>query len=157
MSPAPERVIVAGGGPVGLLTALGLARAGVPVLVIEQEPALTVDLRAGSYHPPTLEAMAPYGITARMLERGIQVPRWQIRDRKNPEWIANWDLGLIADLTPYPYRFHLEQHRLTPIILDFLQREPLAEVQFDARFVDVAQTAGGVHVTYERDGVSVAV
>src|SRR5271155_2610909 len=136
MNGSRERVIVAGAGPVGLMTALGLARAGVPVLLIEQEPALTVDLRAGSYHPPPLEAMAPYGITARMLERGIAVPRWQIRDRKNPDWIANWDLGLIADLTPYPYRLHLEQHHLTPIILDVLSREPLAEVRFHARFVD---------------------
>jgi 3-(3-hydroxy-phenyl)propionate hydroxylase len=157
MNGARERVIVAGGGPVGLMTALGLAHAGVPVLLIEQEPALTVDLRAGSYHPPTLEAMAPYGITARMLERGIKVRHWQIRDRKNPEWVANWDLGLIADLTPYPYRFHLEQHQLTPIILDFLRQEPLAEVQFGARFVDVKQTDGGVRVTYERNGATEAV
>lgn len=155
MSPDGARVIVAGGGPVGLMTALGLAHAGVPVLLIEQEPALTVDLRAGSYHPPTLEAMAPYGITARMQERGIRVPHWQIRDRKNPAWIANWDLGLIADLTPYPYRFHLEQHRLTPIMLDFLRREPLAEVQFGACFTGLTQTETGVRVTYERDGATV--
>jgi len=147
-----ERVIVAGGGPVGLMTALGLAHAGVAVLLIEQEPALTIDLRAGSYHPPTLEAMAPYGITARMLEQGIKVRHWQIRDRRHPEWVANWDLDLIADLTPYPYRLHLEQHRLTPIILDFLRREPLAEVQFNARFVDVMQTGDGVRVSYERAG-----
>jgi 3-(3-hydroxy-phenyl)propionate hydroxylase len=75
MSGGLDRVIVAGGGPVGLLTALGLAHAGVPVVLIEQEPRLTIDLRAGSYHPPTLEAMAPYGITARMHERGIVVIR----------------------------------------------------------------------------------
>jgi 3-(3-hydroxy-phenyl)propionate hydroxylase len=154
MSGARERVIVAGGGPVGLMTALGLAHAGVPVLLIEQEPALTVDLRAGSYHPPTLEAMAPYGITDRMLERGIKVRHWQIRDRKNPEWVANWDLGLLADLTPYPFRFHLEQHQLTPIILEFLRQEPLAEVQFGARFVDLRQTGDGVRVTYERNGAT---
>lgn len=154
MNGGRERVIVAGAGPVGLMTALGLAHAGVPVLLLEAEPALTVDLRAGSYHPPTLEAMAPYGITARMLERGIKVPHWQIRDRKNPAWIANWDLGLIADLTPYPYRFHLEQHQLTPIILDFVRQEPLAEVRFGARFVDASQTGDGVRVIYERDGVS---
>ncbi len=154
MNGARRRVIVAGGGPVGLMTALGLAHAGVPVLLIEQEPALTVDLRAGSYHPPTLEAMAPYGITARMLERGIKVRHWQIRDRKNPAWVANWDLGLIADLTPYPYRFHLEQHQLTPIILDILRREPLAEVRFGARFVDVAQTDDAVRVTCEHDGAT---
>jgi 3-(3-hydroxy-phenyl)propionate hydroxylase len=126
----------------------------VPVLLIEQEPALTVDLRAGSYHPPTLEALAPYGITAKMHERGIKVRHWQIRDRVYPDWVANWDLELIADLTPYPYRFHLEQHQLTPIILDFLRREPLAEVRFSTRFTGVTQDADGVHVTVEANGAS---
>ncbi len=157
MSFASRRVIVAGGGPVGLMTAIGLAREGVPVLLIEQEPALTVDLRAGSYHPPTLEAMAPYGITDRMHERGIPVRYWSIRDRHNPEWVALWDLGLIADLTPYPYRLHLEQHQLTPIMLDILEREPLADVHFGARFTGVVQDANGVRVTYERNGETTVV
>jgi len=152
---ADRRVIVAGGGPVGLLTALGLASAGVPVLLLEQEPALTIDLRAGSYHPPTLEAMAPYGITARMHERGIPVRYWSIRDRHNSDWIARWDLGLLADLTPYPYRLHLEQHQLTPIILDLLAAQPLAEVRFGARFTGVTQDGDGVRVTYERSGETV--
>ncbi len=154
---AGRRVIVAGGGPVGLLTALGLAREGVPVLLLEQEPGLTVDLRAGSYHPPTLEAMAPYGITERMHERGIPVRYWSIRDRENPDWVALWDLNLIADLTPYPYRLHLEQHQLTPIILDILQREPLADVQFGSRLTNVTQDGTGVRVSYQRDGETVVV
>jgi 3-(3-hydroxy-phenyl)propionate hydroxylase len=154
MRGAGRPVIVAGGGPVGLLTALGLARAGVPVILIEQEPGLTVDLRAGSYHPPTLEALAPYGITARMHERGIPVRHWQIRDRKHPERVANWDLGLLADLTPYPYRLHLEQHQLTPIILEELRKESLAEVRFATRFVDVAISAEGVRVSVERAGAT---
>ena len=48
------QVIVAGAGPVGLLTALALAEQGVRVLVLEAEPALTIDLRAGTYHPPSM-------------------------------------------------------------------------------------------------------
>lgn len=150
--PEQRPVVVVGAGPVGLMTALGLARNGVPVRVIEQEPALTRDLRAGSYHPPTLEAMAPYGITERMHERGIKVRFWSIRDREHPEWIALWDLDLIADLTPYPYRLHLEQHQLTPIMLDILSREPLADVQFRARFVALEQSGERVRVSYELDG-----
>ena len=58
-----EPVLVVGAGPVGLATALSLAHQGVPVRVIEAEPALTEDHRAGSFHPPTLEMLAPYGVT----------------------------------------------------------------------------------------------
>jgi 3-(3-hydroxy-phenyl)propionate hydroxylase len=152
-----RRVIVAGAGPVGLLVALGLAREGVPVLLLEQEPALTVDLRAGSYHPPTLEMLAPYGITDRMHERGIRVRHWSIRDREHADWIALWDLDLIADLTPYPYRLHLEQHQLTPIILDLLRREPLAEVRFGARVTGVEQDGERVRVRYDDGTEHVAV
>ncbi len=147
------QVIVAGAGPVGLLTALALASRDVPVLVLEAEAALTHDLRAGTFHPPTLEMMAPYGVTDEMHRTGIKVPRWQHRDR-NEGVIAEWDLSLIADETPYPYRFHLEQHRLTPILFDRLMRLPHAAVRFGARVVDVAQDADRVSVSAETtDGV----
>jgi len=145
---APVRVIVAGGGPVGLLTALALASREVPVLVLEAEAALTRDLRAGTFHPPTLEMMAPYGITDEMHRTGIKVPRWQHRDRAGGV-IAEWDLALIADETPYPYRFHLEQHRLTPILFDRLARFPHATVRFGARVADVGQDADRVWVDAE--------
>lgn len=45
MATKPQ-VIVAGAGPVGLLTALALAKQDVSVLVLEAEPDLTFDLRA---------------------------------------------------------------------------------------------------------------
>src|SRR5579862_6265773 len=113
-------VVIAGAGPTGLMCALALASQSIPVVVLEAEPALTLDLRAGTFHPPTLEMMAPYGITARMHETGLTVRRWQIRDKRG-EQVAEFDLGLLADVTPYPYRLHLEQHRLTPIQLDILR------------------------------------
>ncbi|MET0681321.1 MAG: FAD-dependent monooxygenase [Burkholderiales bacterium] len=152
-SPTPERerVIVAGAGPVGLLAALALASRDVPVLVLEAEPALTHDLRAGTFHPPTLEMMAPYGVTDEMHRTGIKVPRWQHRDRVEGV-IAEWDLGLIADETPYPYRFHLEQYRLTPILFDRLMRFPHAAVRFGARVVDVGQDETRVWVDAESSG-----
>ncbi len=150
-TPPKERVLVVGAGPVGLLTTLALARGGVPVTIFEEEPALTTDLRAGSFHPPTLECMAPFGITARMLETAIQVPRWQIRDREHPEWIAEFDLSLLADVTPYPYRLHIEQHRLTPIIFDILAREPNAEIRFGHRFTELEQRHNVVRATFVHD------
>ncbi|HKW37960.1 MAG TPA: FAD-dependent monooxygenase [Burkholderiales bacterium] len=145
------QVIVVGAGPVGLLTALALAERDVRVLVLECEAALTIDLRAGTYHPPSLEMMAPYGITDEMHRTAIKVPRWQIRDRRQGV-IVEWDLGEIGDLTPYPYRLHLEQHRLTPIILSKLRAYPNAEVRFSHKVVDAEQTGDFVKVNAETPG-----
>jgi 3-(3-hydroxy-phenyl)propionate hydroxylase len=76
---------------------------------------------------------------------GFKVPRWQIRDRAQGV-IVEWDLGLIADLTRYPYRFHLEQHRLTPILYEKLTAFPHAEVRFSTRFIHAEQDDDGVEV-----------
>jgi 3-(3-hydroxy-phenyl)propionate hydroxylase len=143
---AIPQVLVAGAGPVGLLTALALAKQDVSVLVLEAEPALTIDLRAGTYHPPSLEMMEPYGITEAMLRTAIPVPRWQIRDRKEGV-VVEWDVSLIKDLTPYPYRLHLEQHRLTPIIYAKLGECPNARVRFGHEVTGFTQTADRVTVT----------
>jgi 3-(3-hydroxy-phenyl)propionate hydroxylase len=145
------QVIVVGAGPVGLLTALALAEQDVSVLVLESEPALTIDLRAGTYHPPSLEMMAPYGITDEMHKTAIRVPRWQIRDRRQGV-IVEWDLSEISDLTPYPYRLHLEQHRLTPIILAKLKAYAHVEVRFSHKVIDADQTSDEVKVNAETLG-----
>ena len=94
--------------------------------------------------------LAPFGITDEMHKHGIKVPRWQIRDRKDGV-IVEWDLGRIADLTPYPYRFHLEQHRLTPILFEKLQAFPHAMVYFSTQLLEAAQHGDSVSVKMVRD------
>ena len=145
-------MVIAGAGPTGLMCALALARRGVQVVVCEAERSLTHDLRAGTFHPPTQEMMTPYGITERMHENGLQVRRWQIRSRRGNQ-VAEFDLGLLKDLTPYPYRLHLEQHRLTPIQLDILRREATAEVHFGHRITGFEQKSGSVLVKFESEGI----
>jgi 3-(3-hydroxy-phenyl)propionate hydroxylase len=144
-------VVVAGAGPTGLMCALALGRQGIPVIVCESGRALTRDLRAGTFHPPTLELMAPYGITERMLEVGIRVRHWQIRDRSG-EFVAQFDLGLLANDTPYPYRLHLEQHRLTPIQVDLLRQETGGEVRFGHTVTGVEQRGDRVLVQVDAGG-----
>ena len=143
-------VIIAGAGPTGLMCALALRAQGIPVVVLEAEPGLTHDLRAGSFHPPTLEMMAPYGITAKMHEAGLKVRHWQIRNRPG-DLIAEFDLDLLADVTPYPYRLHLEQHRLTPIQFELLRAEGGAEIHFGHAVTGFTQSSDGVTVTTEGD------
>src|SRR5665647_79304 len=144
-------VVIAGAGPTGLMCALALRKQGIPVVLFEAESALTHDLRAGSFHPPTLEMMAPYGITDKMHETGIKVQRWQIRNRPG-DLIAEFNLDLLKDVTPYPYRLHLEQHRLTPIQLDILRRDPDVEINFGHTLKSFAQDTDGVTVTFGTSG-----
>ncbi len=146
-------VVIAGAGPTGLMCALALRRQDIPVVLCEAEPGLTHDLRAGAFHPPTLEMMAPYGITERMLIDGIKVRRWQIRNKPG-DLIAEFDLGLLADITPFPHRLHLEQHRLTPIQLDILKSEGGADIRFGCKITGFTQSAHGVSVAIERNGES---
>ena len=145
-------VVIAGAGPTGLMCAIALAKQGIPVVVCEAEASLAHDLRAGSYHPPTQEMMAAYGITQRMHQHGLQVRHWQIRERRG-DLVADFDLGLLADVTPYPYRLHLEQHRLTPIQLEVLRKEPAAQVHFGHRVTGFEQTGERLRVKVESDGV----
>jgi 3-(3-hydroxy-phenyl)propionate hydroxylase len=134
------------------MCAIALAKQDIPVVVCEAEASLAHDLRAGSYHPPTQEMMARYGITQRMHEHGLQVRRWQIRERRG-ELVAEFDLGLLADLTPYPYRLHLEQHRLTPIQLEVLRKETSAQVHFGHRVTGFEEKGGSLQVKVESDGI----
>lgn len=143
-----DRVIVVGAGPVGLITAIGLAREGIPVIVLEAESELVHDLRAGSFHPPSLEVLEPFGITAKLHETGIVVDKWQLRDRQEGV-VAQMHLDLLKDETPYPYRLHLEQHKLTPIVYGMLMQIPGAEVRFANRVAGVEQTEDAVTVTVD--------
>jgi len=109
ISSSEPAVMIVGAGPVGLITALVLAQQGVASRVIEAEPGLTLDLRAGTFHPPTLEMLDGIGVAAEMLALGIAVRYWQSRDLQEG-LLAEWDLDLLRNDTPYPYRLHLEQH-----------------------------------------------
>jgi 3-(3-hydroxy-phenyl)propionate hydroxylase len=145
-------VVIAGAGPTGLMCALALGAQGIPVVVCEAEPSLTHDLRAGSYHPPTQDMMAKYGITQRMHQHGLQVRRWQIRSR-NGGMVAEFDLGILSDVTAYPYRLHLEQHRLTPIQLDILRKQAGVQVHFGHRVTGFEQKGERLKVRVESDGI----
>jgi 3-(3-hydroxy-phenyl)propionate hydroxylase len=142
-----RRVIIVGGGPVGLVCALALAQRDIPVLVLEAHSELFYDLRAGSFHPPTLEVLEASGITKKLLDIGIVVPAWQLRDRTEGV-IGTFNLAsLLKDETPYPYRLHCEQHKLTPLVFEMLKDIPHAEVRFSCIVTKVSQDETGVTVT----------
>jgi 2-polyprenyl-6-methoxyphenol hydroxylase-like FAD-dependent oxidoreductase len=66
------RCVIAGGGPAGMMLGLLLARAGVPVAVLEKHADFLRDFRGDTIHPSTLELMHELGILQEFLRRPHQ-------------------------------------------------------------------------------------
>jgi len=56
------RCCIAGGGPAGMMLGLLLARAGVPVMVLEKHAAFLRDFRGDTVHPSTLQVLDDIGL-----------------------------------------------------------------------------------------------
>jgi len=150
MSGAPsERVIIAGAGPVGLALAQLLGQAGVPVTVIEANPDLAEDLRASTFHPPTLDMLAGLGVVDEMLAQGVVAPVWQVRERQGGGLVAEFDLSLLKGDTGHPYRVQLEQYKLARLIKERIDALPRIEVRFSGRLAGLRQDADSVEAEVE--------
>src|SRR5690606_18569424 len=103
-----ERVLIVGAGPVGLVTALCLGAEGIPVTVIEAHRDLPKDLRASTFHPPTLAMLDRFDVSREIIGRGLVCRTWQFRDRSEG-CVAEFDLGLLEGETAHPYRLQCEQ------------------------------------------------
>ncbi len=140
------RVLIAGGGPVGLLCAYLLAREGIAVRVFDENPGLTDDPRAATTHPATLELLADTGIVDEVIAAGLVAPIFQFWDRPTGELVAAFDHLLLADDTRYPFVVQCEQFKTTRILLKRLRALDNAEVLFGHVVTGVEQGDGGVTV-----------
>lgn len=136
-----QGVLIAGAGPCGMVAAAALASQGIPVTVFEAQSELPIDLRASTFHPPTLDLLDRFpGVTANLIRQGLIARTWQYRDRiAGP--VATWDLGLLSADTNHPYRLQAEQWRLTRILADRLRTWPQARVLFGHEVTGASQSA----------------
>ena len=144
-------VVIAGAGPVGLVSALVLGSAGVRVTVLEGASDLSIDLRASTFHPPTLDMLAQYGLTDALVPQGLVARYTQQRDRTEGV-VAEFDMQLLAQDTAFPFRLQCEQWKLTQLIKAKLDQLPDVQVLFSSRVESVEQTADGVQVLVRTDG-----
>ncbi len=146
----PEaEVLVVGGGPVGLVTALLLDAEGIPFTLIEAETELSDDLRASTFHPPTLDLLHEHGLAEPLIAMGLVSPTWQIRMHDTHEK-AEFDLGWIADSTGHPFRLQCEQFRLCRLILERLRGSKVGQVLMGTRLTGLAQSEDGVAIAAQR-------
>jgi 3-(3-hydroxy-phenyl)propionate hydroxylase len=149
----PDRVLIAGAGPVGLAAAANLVRHGVPVTVFEAGPNLSEESRASTFHPPTLDMLGELGAGDALIAQGLVAPQFQYRTKQDGV-LGTFDFAVIADATAHPFRLQCEQSKLTAILCAQLQRRPDFDIVFDSPVRAVEQDAAGVRVTVERGGRS---
>src|SRR6266700_1054260 len=144
-----QTVVVAGAGPVGLVTALKLARAGIPVTVVDAEPDILQGPRAVVYHSPTVEELDKLGVLDDMKAVGILKQEYQFRTLDGDILAAPHMSVLHEGDTAYPYNLHLAQHVLAGILLRHFMRVPGATIRWSTRVSAVEPDEHGATITAE--------
>jgi 3-(3-hydroxy-phenyl)propionate hydroxylase len=145
-------VLIAGGGPVGMIAALALARQGVDVAVFEAEAQVDGSPRAATTHPATLEMLADLGLIDEVIGRGLVAPTFQFWDRPSGKLIAEFDHAVLKNDTRYPFVVQCEQHKLVKLATEELRALPNAEIHVASRVRAVDLTDNGVALTIESAG-----
>ncbi len=147
------KVIIVGAGPVGLVAALRLVRAGIKVTVLEQAPELHAEPRASTFHCSTLDLLDTMGLADQLIARGRTAPNWQYRMFETGE-AAVFDMSVLAGETRFPFRLQAEQFKLVELVAEQLAVEAPGTIRFGAQVTGVSQTADTVSVAVDQGGAS---
>ena len=142
------QVIIAGAGPVGTVAAYYLAHHGVKVILCEAGNDCAQDLRASTFHPPTIEMLDQLGFADELIKHGLKAPTYHFRERESGEAIE-FDLSELKDQTKFPFRVQCEQHVMAGMLAKALEEHPNCEVRFGNRVTSFEQNADGVEVALE--------
>ena len=143
-------MLVVGAGPVGLTVALALAQAGVSVRVIDAGNEVDKRMRASTFHPPTLDMIDGLGLGDALIDIGLSVPRWQMRQHETGERVT-FDLAAISTDTSHPYRLQCEQHRYCGLLLGALEQHGVP-VDFNCRLENLEQDERAISAMLSRGG-----
>jgi len=148
-SSSARPVLIAGGGPVGVIAALALARQGVAVHVFEAADRVNDAPRAATTHAATLEMLDELGLVEEVIRRGLVEPLFRTWDRATGKLIAEFDFGRLKNDTRYPFAVQCEQHKLAGMAIARLRDCPHANVEFSARVTALRQTSEAVEISVE--------
>jgi 3-(3-hydroxy-phenyl)propionate hydroxylase len=149
MASSGRPVLIAGGGPVGVIAALALARQGIPVHVFEAEDRVNDAPRAATTHAATLEMLEELGLVEEVIRRGLVEPLFRTWDRSTGRLIAEFDFGILKNDTRYPFAVQCEQHKLAGMAIARLADFPHATVEFSSRVTALRQMSDAVEIAVD--------
>lgn len=141
----PVDVLVIGAGPSGLLTAIELARHGVPPRIVDAESAPHRQSRASTVLPASLFILARAGVVEPFLEQGVRINRLSLRDAGFDE-LSVLHLGDLE--TPMPFAVTLPQWMTERFLAERLS-ELGVEVERGTRVAEVDMRVDGTGAVLE--------
>ena len=146
-----HRVLIAGGGPVGLAAALGLARLGMGSVVIEADDSVCEGSRAACISRRSLEILDRLGVAPAFMEKGLAWTRG--RSYYGTEEVLVFDMPS-APGDKYPPMINLQQYYIEQFLLDAIDeinsRFPgRVDIRWASKVAACRPDAAGVSVRIE--------
>ena len=141
---ADHQVVIAGGGPTGMMLAAELALAKIDVAVVERRPDhVLVGSRAGGFHSRTIEVLDQRGVADRFLAEG---------QTAQATMFGTPLLDMSDFPTRHPYSLGIWQNQIERIMAAWLAELP-AQIYYGREVTGFAQDDSGVDVALS-DGES---
>jgi 3-(3-hydroxy-phenyl)propionate hydroxylase len=130
-------VVIAGGGPTGMMLAAELALAKVDVAVVERRPDdVLVGSRAGGFHARTIEVLDQRGVADRFLAAGTVA---------QAAMIGSTVLDMSDFPTRHPYSLGIWQNQIEQILAAWIAELPV-RIYYGREVTGFAQDDGGVDI-----------
>lgn len=140
-------LLIVGAGPSGLAMAGELRRLGVSASMVDRQAAGANSSRACVVHARTLEVLEPLGVTTQLLEAGVRVPIFRIRDRDRV--LVTIDFGVLPGR--YPFTLMYPQSDTERLLLGALQKLG-GTIERPVDFIDFESDEAGVVATLDAGG-----
>ena len=148
------QVIIAGAGPVGLVTALGLAQKGISVLVLEKNSIeVPPQWRGSTIHPPTLAIFDELGLADEIIAGAIKVEVLQYRDLEIEE-VVNFGYDCLDGQVKFPFRLQFEQYKVLKLLRTAASSNSKIEIKYNTLIESVTQDSDGVSVQVTNNGAT---
>lgn len=143
---------IAGAGPIGLTTALGLVHHGLPVVVFEEDEHLSGDTKAGTTLTRTLEVLNRYDALGPVLRAAVRIDEIGDIDRQTNQPSSSVVTGTLTEDTRFPFVVNVPQNDLEPALYETLRRKAPGSLRLGHKVVGFEQHPDHVEVRVEHDG-----